>query len=393
MPEVSGTETGCLKAGLRPRWNTSLLAAGVLEAALWYWITFFFFFFHVVNPIRTSADLVCWVAGSGCSAPGPCWSEGRTRPGQPFLMVGAVPEEEPELSAPLSLMCCWRWCPVGLWCLPCLAPRDVAQGTVLSPVSLRGLAVSVTVTGSSCRSVSALLTAVPARPGQERVYSVFWFLCQSLRCVAQVSVFLGAFPEKCSMWLLAQGSCAAPASPAAARSCGRPGTGLLWAFWWGRKEKQGLVSISGCKQFSRFALPAIEPSVWPVCAWHPSSPSFENVAGSWCFHWWFFSFFPFLTFLFCIWMLAGSRIQGRAESCQGLGFLGRQQGPVLQQIQMFVQLPPSALTARCQGRDHPALTYYCEFHLSVVKEQTTAFMILMLEKKRAGQSGINNLLH
>lgn len=42
MPEVSGTETGCLKAGLGPRWNTSLLAAGVLERALWYRIAYFF---------------------------------------------------------------------------------------------------------------------------------------------------------------------------------------------------------------------------------------------------------------------------------------------------------------------------------------------------------------
>lgn len=67
MPEVSGTETGCLKAGLRPRWNTSLLAAGVLEAALWYWRAFIylFYFFHVVVPIRTSADLLCCGAGRG----------------------------------------------------------------------------------------------------------------------------------------------------------------------------------------------------------------------------------------------------------------------------------------------------------------------------------------
>lgn len=137
----------------------------------------------------------------------------------------------------------------------------------LSPVSLTGSAVSLSVTGSSCQSVSALLRTVSALLRQECIYSVFWFLCQrqSLRNTAQVRIFLGAFPEKCNIWLLAQGSCAAPASPAAARSCDRPRKMLLWKFWWGRKEKRGLVSISVCKQFSRFPLPAIELSVWPVC--------------------------------------------------------------------------------------------------------------------------------
>lgn len=75
MPEVSGTETGCLKAGLRPRWNTSLLAAGVLEAALWYWITYFFFTW-LVPSVPQLTSFVGWRARPSGPA-GPSWSEGR----------------------------------------------------------------------------------------------------------------------------------------------------------------------------------------------------------------------------------------------------------------------------------------------------------------------------
>lgn len=191
----------------------------------------------------------------------------------------------------------------------------------LSPVSLTGpgSAVSLSVTGSSCQSVSALLRTVSPLLRQECIYSMFWFLCQrqSLRNTAQVSIFLGAFPEKCNIWLLAQGSCAAPASPAAARSCDRPRKMLLWKFWWGRKEKQGLVSISVCKQFSRFLLPAIELSVWPVCLALFLSKLWKccwKVMLSLLIFFPFFSFFfPFFIFCFCIGMLAGSKIQVRAE--------------------------------------------------------------------------------
>lgn len=132
------------------------------------------------------------------------------------------------LAPPPLLQCADRkWCPLGLWCLARLASRRRCPPMALcclSPVSL-----SVSVTGSSCQSVSALLRTVSARLGQECIYSMFCFLCQrqSVRNMAQVSIFLGAFPEKCSIWLLAQGSCAAPASSAAVRSCGRPRKMLL----------------------------------------------------------------------------------------------------------------------------------------------------------------------
>lgn len=75
---------------------------------------------------------------------------------------------------------------------------------------------------------------------------MFCFLCQrqSVKNMVQVSIFLGAFPEKCNIWRLAQRSCAAVGSHV------RPRKMLCWIFWSDRKEKQGLVSVSGCKHFS-----------------------------------------------------------------------------------------------------------------------------------------------
>lgn len=74
MPEVSGTETGCLKAGLRPRWNVALLAAGLLETALWYWITYFFNQLGSALPQLTSfvqqQTGLCSATGPLCEFPG-----------------------------------------------------------------------------------------------------------------------------------------------------------------------------------------------------------------------------------------------------------------------------------------------------------------------------------
>lgn len=62
------------------------------------------FFFHLVSPIRTSADLLCWGAGSPCLAiralpacPSP-WSEGRRRLVLSCSQeVAHAPEEEPAI--------------------------------------------------------------------------------------------------------------------------------------------------------------------------------------------------------------------------------------------------------------------------------------------------------
>lgn len=72
-------------------------------------------------------------------------------------MVGAVPEEEPELSAPLSL----KVVPSGSVVPAPLGTPRCPPGHCAVTVSLQGLAmaVTVTVTGSSCWSVSALLTS------------------------------------------------------------------------------------------------------------------------------------------------------------------------------------------------------------------------------------------
>lgn len=216
------------------------------------------FFFLSVSPIRASADLLCRVAGSPCSAiralPVSLPERGREKVpavgsaagvfGVALLSGDAcVPEEQPAFAwhgeagegqscwPPPSPVCCPKVLPTGFAVpAPLGVPEDMSpHGTVLSVTCVPVSAVSVSVTGSSCQSVSALLRVVSARPGQECVYSVFWFLCQrqSVRNMTRVGIFLGAFPQKCNIWLQAQGSCAAPASPAAARSCGRPGKMLL----------------------------------------------------------------------------------------------------------------------------------------------------------------------
>lgn len=150
------------------------------------------------------------------------------RRSQPFLGKPRTREGQ-SCWPPLSPVCCLKMVPTGfvgpapLGMLEEMSPHGTVLSVTCVPVS------AVSVTGSSCQSVSALLRVVLARPGQECIYSMFWFLCQgqSVRNMAQVSIFLGAFPEKCNIWLLAQGSRAAPASPAAARSCGRPRKVLL----------------------------------------------------------------------------------------------------------------------------------------------------------------------
>lgn len=110
------------------------------------------------------------------------------------------------------------------------------------------------------------LGRVSALLGWECIYNMFCFLCQrqSVRNMVWVSIFLGAFPEKCNIWPLAQGSRAAPVSRAAAGSCVRPRKMLLWQFWWDRKDKQGLVSVSGCKLFSMILCPSSRAE-WLAC--------------------------------------------------------------------------------------------------------------------------------
>lgn len=199
--------------------------------------------------------------------------------------------------------------------------------------------------------------------------------------MVQVSIFLGAFPEKCNIWRLAQRSCAAVGSHV------RPRKMLCWKFWSDRKEKQGLVSVSGCKHFSMiffFCLfpTAVKLSVWLVCL----APFLSKL---WKFCWKlvlplllsFFFFFLF-SFLFCFlvlhmdcdrelsfrWepknvaeklLIEPSFLEGEGVSCAGVP--GNSVGS-------WSAANPEVLAAACfcthcllTGADNPALTYCVSF--------------------------------
>lgn len=155
-------------------------------------------------------------------------------------------------------------------------------------------------------------------------------------------------------------------SPCEPCSCGAQEDASLRCFsskfWCSRKEKQGLVSVSGCKHSSMvFPTAAVELSVWPVCL----APFLSKL---WKSCWklmllLLLSFFSFPVFFSLVLHMDVGRERASGESrrvlqkdcssshlcyrekgCSGLGCLGMQQGPGLQQIQQFSQLPTSVLT-------------------------------------------------
>lgn len=263
MPEVSGTETGCLKAGLRPKWNTSLLAAGVLETALWYWITYFF------NRLGSSLPRLTSFVGQWagpCSAAGashvpPCVRAGgqevcgvsgalrmfdamsvvqlghglRTTGGtSQYLAWGShMPVKhraKPAVTPQFHWCANWKWCPLDVRCPPWLAswrrhpPMPLCCSCPCPPLGTAEPCAQLAQEfqcqwqAAAVRVSHPSLGRVSARLGWECICNMFCFPCQrqSVRNMVWVSIFLGAFPEKCNIWLLAQGSCAAPVSQAAA---------------------------------------------------------------------------------------------------------------------------------------------------------------------------------
>lgn len=264
MPEVSGTETGCLKAGLGPRWNASLLAAGVLERALWYRIAYFFNQLGSSLPQLTSFTgqwagpcpiLSCRVsehpywcgrrrkktcAEEQCS---PClwwhWLEHAHVPGRASPAERAQNLPLSEIAPSLLTMhagndACWLCgaTPVGIPQHP-LVPQSLTHilwWAPLNPMPAWPGCFGVCGVWQLPWSLTPSSEQEYALLDQQRVSSMFCFLCerQSVRNMVRVSIFLGAFPEQCSLWLLAQRSCAAHVSCSAVGSGVRPRKILLW---------------------------------------------------------------------------------------------------------------------------------------------------------------------
>lgn len=265
MPEVSGTEMGCLKAGLRPKWNTSLLAAGVLETALWYWITYFFNRLGSSLPRLTS--FIGQQAGP-CSAAGAAGAsrvpphvraggEELCRVNDAFSMFDAMSDvrlghcmhttggasqylaqgscmpvkdrAKPAVAPQFRWCASWKWCPVELRCPPrltswsrhppmppCWSCSCPLSGTA-EPCAQLTRVFWCQWQAAAVRVSHPFLGRVSAWLGWECICNMFFFPCQrqSVRNMVRVSIFLGAFPEKCNIWLLAQESCTAPVSRAA----------------------------------------------------------------------------------------------------------------------------------------------------------------------------------
>lgn len=142
---------------------------------------------HFVGAATGNGAL--WICGA-C----PGWHPGGDVPHAPVLFLARVPHRAPPSPVPGQLGC------FGV------GDRQQLSECLTPPLG----------------RVSALL-------GWECIYNMFCFLCQrqSVRNMVWVSIFLGAFPEKCNIWPLAQGSRAAPVSRAAAGSCVRPRKMLL----------------------------------------------------------------------------------------------------------------------------------------------------------------------
>lgn len=317
------------------------------------------FFFHLLSPICTSADLLFWVLGS------PCWAiRALLERGQEKVQaVGSVlvscaalgrwpvylrrarhplaqeprPSEGRSYCPPPSPLCWLKMVPTGS-----MVPGPLGIREELSP---RGTVLSVTCVpaGVSDRQQLSerlsLLRTASARPGlgRECISSTVCSLCQrqSGRSMAQVRISLGALPEKCSTWLLAQG---------AVQPLRAPQLQELWQ----AQEDAALEVVMRQKGEARISVNKWLQTVFKVPSASSRAECLACVLGTLPlqalkmllevdafiadFPFFFFPFlsffFPFLIFCFCIWMLAGSRIQVRAEKAglPGAGIPGKAVG-------------------------------------------------------------------